>query len=77
MRLEYPYTVTRDEEDFWLARCPGVRGAATDDRDRATAVSELHDALAAALEGYAEAGLSPPIPTAPAGHGMCIAIDIG
>ena len=52
MRLEYPYTVTQDEDGFWLAKCPDVRGAATDDRDRATAVTELRDALAAALEGY-------------------------
>jgi antitoxin HicB len=64
MRFEYPYTVTQDEEGFWLAQCPGVRGATTDDRDRDTAVAELHDALIAALGGYIERDLPLPVPSA-------------
>jgi antitoxin HicB len=63
MRFEYPYTVTRDEDGFWLAKCPDVRGAATDDQDRATAIAELHDALVAALGGYIEHELPLPTPS--------------
>jgi predicted RNase H-like HicB family nuclease len=52
-------------EGFWLAKCPDVRGAATDDRDRATAVKELHDALAAALGAYIKKKLLFPAPSPP------------
>jgi antitoxin HicB len=75
MRFEYPYTIAKDEDGFWLAKCPDVRGAATDDRNRATAISELHDALVAALGGYIEKDLPLPVPTAPAVHGQTIALE--
>ena len=64
MRFEYPYTVIQDEEGFWLAKCPDVRGAATDDQNRDTAVAEVHDTLIAALGGYIERDLPLPLPSA-------------
>lgn len=61
MRYAYPFTVTQDGE-FWITRCPDVRGAATDSRDRAEAISELSDALIAALGGHIELGHPIPAP---------------
>jgi len=75
MRFEYPYTVTQDDDGFWLAKCPDVRGAATDDRDRATAVAELHDALIAALGGYIERELPLPDPSTPSVPNQTIAVE--
>ncbi len=61
MRYAYPYTVSQDGE-FWITRCPDVRGAATDSRDRAEAITELPDALIAALRGHIELGHPIPAP---------------
>jgi antitoxin HicB len=75
MRFEYPYTVSQDEEGFWLAKCPDVRGAATDDRDCATAVAELHDALVAALGAYIECDMPLPAPSTPVASNQTIALE--
>lgn len=61
MRYAYPYTLSEDG-GFWLARCPDVRGAATDARDQAEAVAELPDALIAALGAFIELGQAIPAP---------------
>lgn len=75
--FEYPYTLTLDEDGFWLAKCPDVRGAATDDRDPATAVAELHDALTAALEACLERGWMPlPNRSAAEKTGQTISVEL-
>ena len=61
MRYAYPYTLDEDGE-FWLARCPDVRGAATNSRDRAEAVVLIADALIAALGGHMHLGHPIPAP---------------
>lgn len=61
MRYAYPYILS-EEGGFWMARCTDVRGAATDARDKAEAVSELPDALIAALGGHIELGHPIPVP---------------
>lgn len=75
MRFEYPYTLTKDEEGFWLAKCPDIRGAATDDKDPAVAVVELRDALVAALGAYIEDDLDLPSPSTPSNPGQTIALE--
>ncbi|MFV3127360.1 hypothetical protein [Niveispirillum sp. KHB5.9] len=73
MRYAYPYVLT-EEGGFWMARCPDVRGAATDDREKAEAVSELPDALVAALGAVMELGQPIPIPGSACPPGQVITL---
>lgn len=56
----YKATFTQEESGFWLARCPSVRGAATDSKIREEAELILPDALMAAIGGLMSLGCDIP-----------------
>lgn len=68
MRYEYPAEVQQDEAGFYLVTFPDVPEAATDARDRATALADAADALGAALAGYVHGKRPLPAPSASAGQ---------
>ena len=70
MKLAYPVEIEQDDEGWFLVTFPDVPEAATDDRDRDTAMEAAFDALLAALGGYVETRL--PIPEPSPAHGRSL-----
>jgi antitoxin HicB len=62
MPLGYRYTLSRQENGWWLVRFPGIPEALTEGETQEEARANAVDCLAAALEGYVKEGRPlPPI----------------
>ena len=59
MALTYTVVIERDSERWYVARCPAIPGCFTQGRTRAEALENIREAIALALECYAEEGVEP------------------
>jgi antitoxin HicB len=60
MAFGYRYTLERQDNGWWLVRCPAIPEALTEGETREEAEGNALDCVLAALEGYMKAGR--PIP---------------
>lgn len=63
MRYVYPVVIEKDEDGRYLATAPDVPEAVTDGNNLNEALSEMSEALGAALAGYALEGRNLPTPS--------------
>lgn len=70
MRYEYPVTLIPDEDGGFIARARDVEGAIAQGDDEREALTEMSEALGAALAGYSLEGRDIPAPSeaAPGDH---------
>jgi antitoxin HicB len=68
LRFTYPVDLTTDEDGRTVARVPDVQGCVTDGATRMEALSEVADALEAALGAVMHCREDIPVPSPPAGR---------
>jgi len=66
MAFGYRYTLSRQENGWWLVRFPGIPEALTEGKTQEEARANAVDCVIAALEGYMKAGK--PLPRQSASH---------
>jgi antitoxin HicB len=66
MAFGYRYTLTRQENGWWLIRFPGIPEALTEGESQEEARANAVDCVIAALEGYMKAGK--PLPRQGSSH---------
>ncbi len=55
--MQFTVTLTRDESGAWVAECPALPGCISQGDTRATALTNIREAIALCLEVRAERGL--------------------
>lgn len=65
MRYEYPVKLIPDEDGGYIARARDVQGSIAQGDTVSEALSEMSEAMSAALAGYSLDGLPIPVPSAP------------